>query len=113
MEEPARFRPQVLPAHHNFEERIGAPRCGDVREAGGIKSGFVMDKEGEELPIKLVRHTNTAVRAARPTWRAGVLRRVEEPTASPAAPSKRWARGTLGVRRFASLAPVPWGVIDL
>ena len=82
MEEPARFRPPVLPAHHNFEERIGAPRFGAVREVGGIKSGFVMDKEGEEFPIKLVRHTNMAVRTARPTWRG--LRRVEEPAAPPA-----------------------------
>jgi hypothetical protein len=26
---------------------------------------------------------------------------------------KRWARGTIGVKRFASLAPGPAGVIDL
>ena len=87
MEEPARFRPPVLPAHHNFEERIGAPRFGAVKEVGGIKSGVVMDKEGEEFPIKLVRHTNMAVRGARPTWR--VLRRVEEPA------PRRWASGSL------------------
>ena len=67
MEEPARFRPAVLPSHHNFEERIGAPGFGAVREVGGIRSGFVADKAGEEFPIKLVRHTNLPVRVGRPT----------------------------------------------
>jgi len=49
-----KFRPPVLPTHHNFGERIGVADYGPRRSVDSLGPGVVYDKHGGEHPLKLI-----------------------------------------------------------